>query len=588
VAGFGIVTKLKFRIPANHACLLPTSLMTSTTETLPLLASITEASGLAQKLILVLKMEADALIGSESDLSANFIEARDLFISALAVVLELAGKNIPAMRGHQEARAFEELQTLIGEIKTAPLDGLIEAHPENAGYYYKRAEILFNLGRDVEAESDFQAVLRMEPNHFGALNDYGILLMESGSASSARSLFTQAVQDHPDKLVGHINFADFLLSQCEYESAKYHYQCALALDPCIKKAHQGLAHALAGLGDNEGAAKHREPGFRDQANISWTYRGTGNPVQLLVLGSAFGGNVPIQQILDKRSFQASVLLTEYFDPATPLPAHSLVINLIGDADLSRGGLDAAEDLLSRCTSPVINHPALVRPTGRLVNARRLAALPDVRTPRMLLLSKTVLLAPTAAKLIAEQGIEFPLLLRSPGFHTGQYFISVASPGVLADAVTGLPGSDLLVMQLLDASNIHGDKHKFRVMFVDGELYPLHLAISKHWKVHYFSADMDIEPEYRALEEQFLNDMPGLLGNKAMTALNSIRQVLGLDYGGIDFAISQNGEVLVFEANATMLVHQPDNLQKWAYRQEAAKRILDAVRSMILKRISGTR
>ena len=562
--------------------------MTSTTETLSLLASITEASSLAQKLILVLKCEAEALNGNELDLPVNFIEARDLFLGTLGRVLELAGKSPAAMHRPEESQAFEQLQALITEIRTAPLDSLIDANPNNVEYYYQRAEILFSLGRDTEAESDFKAVLCLEPNHFGALNDYGILLMESGSVSSARSLFAQAVQVHPDKLVGHINFADFLLSQCEYELAKFHYQYALELDPDFKKAHQGLAHALAGLGDNEGAARHREPGFRDQASISWTYRGTGNPVQLLVLGSALGGNVPIQQILDKRSFQASVLLTEYFDPAIPLPAHSLIVNLIGDADLSRAGLDAAEDLLSRYSSPVINHPALVRPTSRLVNARRLAALPDVRTPRMVLLSKTVLLAPTAAKLIAEHGIEFPLLLRSPGFHTGQHFISVASPSVLADAAAGLPGSDLLVMQVLDASNIHGDKHKFRVMFVDGELYPLHLAISKHWKVHYFSADMEREPEFRALEEQFLKDMPGLLGNKAMTALNSIRQVLGLDYGGIDFAIDQNGEILVFEANATMVVHQPDNLQKWAYRQEAAMRVVDAVRSMILKRISAAR
>ncbi len=562
--------------------------MTSTSETLPLLASITEASDLAQKLILVLKMEAETLIGSESALSINFTEARDLFISALAGVLEMAGKNIPAMRGYQEARAFEELQTLIGEIRTAPLDGLIEAHPENPEYYYKRAEILFSLGRDLEADNDFQSALRLEPNHFGALNDYGIMLMETGESGRARQMLFQAVQAHPDKVVGQINFADFLLSQCEYATAKNHYQRALELDPSLKKAHQGLAHALAGLGDDDTAAAHREPGFRDHALVTWAYRGVGNPVQLLILGSAYGGNVPIQQILDKRTFQASVLLTEYFDPATPLPAHGLIVNLIGDADLSRAGLDAAEALLSRCTSPVINHPALVRPTGRLVNARRLAAVPNVRTPRMVLLSKTVLLAPTAAKLIAEHGIEFPLLLRSPGFHTGQYFISVASPGVLADAVAGLPGTDLLVMQVLDASNIHGDKHKFRVMFVDGELYPLHLAISRHWKVHYFSADMEIEPEYRALEEKFLNDMPGLLGNEAMTALNSIRQVLGLDYGGIDFAVDQNGKILVFEANATMLVHKPENVQKWAYRQVAAKRIMDAVRSMILKRIFGTR
>jgi hypothetical protein len=27
------------------------------------------------------------------------------------------------------------------------------------------------------------------------------------------------------------------------------------------------------------------------------------------------------------------------------------------------------------------------------------------------------------------------------------------------------------------------------MIIDGEIYPLHLAVSRHWKVHYFTADL---------------------------------------------------------------------------------------------------
>ena len=38
---------------------------------------------------------------------------------------------------------------------------------------------------------------------------------------------------------------------------------------------------------------------------------------------------------------------------------------------------------------------------------------------------------------------------------------------------------------------HGGK--YRVMFIDGVCHPLHLAISRDWKVHYFTAAWRIAP-----------------------------------------------------------------------------------------------
>ena len=114
-----------------------------------------------------------------------------------------------------------------------------------------------------------------------------------------------------------------------------------------------------------------------------------------------------------------------------------------------------------------------------------------------------------------------------------------------------------------------------------ELYPLHLAISKQWKIHYFSADMRDRPEHREEEAKFLADMPGVLGAKAMAALNRLTAAMGLDYGGIDFAVSQSGEILLFEANATMVVEQPDGDPRWDYRRAAVERIHAAVRHLLL-------
>jgi CheY-like chemotaxis protein len=112
-------------------------------------------------------------------------------------------------------------------------------------------------------------------------------------------------------------------------------------------------------------------------------------------------------------------------------------------------------------------------------------------------------------------------------------------------------------------------------------YPLHLAISKQWKIHYFSADMRDHAEHRGEEAKFLGDMPGVLGVKAMAALERLSTAMKLDYGGIDFALSQSGEILLFEANATMVVEQPDGDPRWDYRRAAVERIHGAVRDLLL-------
>jgi hypothetical protein len=120
------------------------------------------------------------------------------------------------------------------------------------------------------------------------------------------------------------------------------------------------------------------------------------------------------------------------------------------------------------------------------------------------------------------------------------------------------------------------------MMVDGQLYPLHLAISHNWKIHYFSAEMADRPELRIEEEKFLTDMQSVLGDKAMAALKRVQEVVGLDYAGIDFGLSPQGEILLFEANATMIVQQPEEGEHWDYRRPAVERIHAAVRRMLMR------
>jgi hypothetical protein len=89
--------------------------------------------------------------------------------------------------------------------------------------------------------------------------------------------------------------------------------------------------------------------------------------------------------------------------------------------------------------------------------------------------------------------------------------------------------------------------------------------------------------HRDEERRFLEDMPSVLGTRAIAALERIRGILGLDFGGIDFALAPDGSVLLFEANATMVVFPPGPDPLWDYRRGVIDRVLEAATRMLLRR-----
>ncbi|MGA2126555.1 MAG: hypothetical protein ABSG76_10435 [Xanthobacteraceae bacterium] len=478
-----------------------------------------------------------------------------------------------APRLAQEARLRQLEEQLRDE--DVPIDQLIE-----------RAGLLAALGRPQDAQQAYLAVLRRAPNHFAALNDFGTLLYATGYRAAARTAYLQAVACHPDESMGHVNLGNLLLGASEIADARRHFEAALRLDHDHAQAHRGLANALAEIGDRRGADRHRRLGFQGRFLTTLPYRGTHPPLPLLVLVSALGGNIPTASFVDDRIFLSSVLVTEYDDPAVPLPPHRLVFNTIGDADLCRPALRAAAALLSRTPAPVINDPSRVLRTARVANARRLSTLPGVRTPRMIELPRATLTGRAAQAAVARHGFAFPLLLRSPGFHTGRHFVRVETAADLSAAASSLPAGRVLLIEHLNARGADGNVRKYRAMVIDGRIHPLHVAVSRQWKVHYFTADMADHAEHRTEDAAFLDDMTAVLGRPAMAAIERIRDELDLDYGGIDFGLGPDGEVLLFEANATMVVNPPDADERWDYRRPAVARILDAARGMIMRRAAG--
>jgi hypothetical protein len=433
-----------------------------------------------------------------------------------------------------------------------------------------RARCLVADGDDATARQTYLEVLRLDPRHPAALTELGALAYAGGFVSAARETYRQAARCNPGYTLALVGYGDLLSEVGDLADACKQYSAALAIEPEMPRAHQGLARALQALGTDAG--EHWRKGFAGHAVVARRYRGSGAGIPLLMLVSAVGGNVATGHWIDDRGFAVTALYADFFDPDDSLPLHALIVNAIGDADLCDAALANAERIVTRSAAPVINPPAMVRATGRETVARRLAALPGVIAPRIRRLSRA--------------DLPYPLLLRAAGYHTGQHFVRVETPAALAEAAASLPDADPLAIEYLDARGPDGMARKYRVMFIDGVAYPLHLAISPDWKVHYFTAEMAAFPAFRAEEQRFLHNMAAVLGGPGVVALSHIQAALGLDYGGVDFGLAPDGSLLLFEANATMVINPPDADPIWDYRRPAVAAALGAARRMLAQRAAS--
>ena len=435
------------------------------------------------------------------------------------------------------------------------------------------ARLLAAQARDEAAKRAYLDILRQDPTCLEALLELARLAQRSGHRSAARTAYLQAIHCHPGAAAAHANLGALLIETGEFAEAETQFRAALAAEPDLAPAHQGLARVLTATGQGERAAPHWTAGFARGWLAPQPYRGLGPGVPVLLLVSARGGNIPTRALLDDTVFAVTAVYAEHHDAARPLPPHAVIFNAIGDADLCGEALARAGEIVARSSAPVINPPDAVATTTRAAVARRLAGIPGLVAPEIRSMSR--------AGLLAADDLTFPRLIRAPGFHTGQHFVRVEHRADLAAAIADLPGEDLLAIAPLDAWGPDGLARKYRVMLIDGVIHPMHLAISEHWKVHYFSAAMADSAAHRAEEAAFLADMPAVLGPAAMSALAAIGAALGLDYAGVDFGLAPDSRLLLFEANPGMVVQPPGPEPIWDYRRAAIDSALASVKALLL-------
>jgi len=94
-------------------------------------------------------------------------------------------RGILAIRTHQYDVAVESFTRII------------EAAPNFAEGWNKRATVYFLMGRYDESIRDVQKTLALEPRHFGALAGMGLILSELGDKAGALDWFARALAINP-------------------------------------------------------------------------------------------------------------------------------------------------------------------------------------------------------------------------------------------------------------------------------------------------------------------------------------------------------------------------------------------------------
>jgi tetratricopeptide (TPR) repeat protein/glutathione synthase/RimK-type ligase-like ATP-grasp enzyme len=458
----------------------------------------------------------------------------------------------------------------------------LRAKPDMGEALLRLAMVLADLGQPAEAIEACRRLLAAEPENAAALCVLGGALARAGQPPAALDAYAHCLRLKPDYLAAQYQLGVLLRDMGQHAMAAACLQAAIELEPDHAGAHVELGNVLQALGraDEALASYVRAQALRPLTRFPSAKAEPDFSVLVMIAPGA--GNTPYKYLIGKSSYEAHfyALLPGVAPNVDLLRANGdIVVNLISDVDQGRDILTSAEMLVDRLQRPVVNHPRKVLSTGRDVIAERLSAIPHCRMPR------------TARRLGHEvaalaETFGFPVLLRMPGTHGGDAFEKIESAAEIDAFLSQYPGDEYYVTEYVDYRSADGYFRKYRMMLVDGVVLPYHLAIADQWKIHHFRTEMGSHRWMQREEEAFL-DNPGAVFTEAHdAALREIGRIVGLDFFGVDCSSDRDGNVLIFEVNASMLIHD-DNAQ-FAYKAPHVARIKAVFDAMLARQALAAR
>ena len=258
---------------------------------------------------------------------------------------------------------------------------------------------------------------------------------------------------------------------------------------------------------------------------------------------------------------------------------ALIFNQISNPDTHKVSLQRCKELCQSLDGvPVINHPDAVQDSSRDAVYRKLRHIEGLRIP------KTVRCVPESPQhvfnLIESEGFEFPVIFRTAGEHNSMNMVLIKGSHDLEKLnAFAFDGSDHYLIEFIDCADERGIYTKYRIMMVDGKPYSRHVLFGTDWLVNsdsyeYMKANPEAGKPLAMLDNFDANVLP-----RAESVLTEVANRMKLDFFGIDCHIDDDGQLLIFEANANMFA-LTDSVPMLSPR---AKIIQRQVREMIDRR-----
>ncbi len=260
-----------------------------------------------------------------------------------------------------------------------------------------------------------------------------------------------------------------------------------------------------------------------------------------------------RQLYDFPIYWERVHITpNYFDQAWrwDFGRYNLICNMVTDPDRNPETLKVAERLSETLTQPQINLPKRIGPTARDRLPRLIGDIPGVITPRTIRIESAT--AERIALRTERTKLRWPLLVKVPGRHSGSFLGVFKSAEQLAAHLED--GVDTyLLTEFANFVSPDGLYRKCRFWCIGERIILRHQVADRSWNLHGRNREalMAERPELRREEEAALERQLDAFPSLTTDVLQAIKERIGLDYFGIDCHIRPGGEVLVFEANATM-------------------------------------
>jgi tetratricopeptide (TPR) repeat protein len=517
-------------------------------------------------------------IGGCYEMLGKFIEAEASYRAILkhhpthTETLNSLGNLLAGQGKHAEAEAYFQQS--------------IRINPHNAATYSNLGALYFKCGRLNLALTNFQQALALDPNYFHAWFNLGLTQQGLEQLAEAQVSFHQALTLNPTSDITLLALGRVLNLLKNQEVASFCLKRATEINPHNADAFVSYGNVLYELGQTAEAWNMYRKAQAIRPFITQAANRVPPAFSVLVLDTPNAGCTPVNYLLNNSAYESHLyclIPDEEIDFEYLRSKGQLVFNIISDADNGKKVFAKVLDTVERLGLPVVNHPRQIMHSDRATIARLIADIPHCVTPKIQLYAGKSLLEALAQQRLTD--FHLPVLVRQAGTHGGDIFEKFTDFMQIAEFVSKQPELDYYVSDFIDYQSADGYFRKYRLFYINDELLPYHLAIHNDWLVHYFRTDMTQHSWMQAEEAAFLEEPQRVFTQTHQTALITLAKAIGLNFLGIDCTIDQNGEVLIFEANATMRVHYENN-EIFAYKNPYIDRIKVAFDTMLTQLAAG--